>query len=199
MQDQKQLTPSYELAKFIFEKLKIYNSFSINKIPNNNPELEFVFIKLTFAKNEKNNQNIRITYKIKSCNISSNHGKHFHYENDNIAEVSTIEELDKFLQSFKDIINNERYDNYKGGFINNKIEKRFTTRKMGDILKYKLFAINDECCVCNEKTLTKTYCDHYLCSKCWEKICQDNKNLYPKCPLCRESIGGREYNWFQQL
>jgi len=45
------------------------------------------------------------------------------------------------------------------------------------------------CCVCYEKTDTKTRCKHPLCNRCWSKIeiCGEDHNECA-CPLCRENI-----------
>ena len=47
-----------------------------------------------------------------------------------------------------------------------------------------------ECCVCYEKTDTKTPCEHSLCNRCWSKIEKDEKDeaAPTPCPLCRENI-----------
>jgi len=38
----------------------------------------------------------------------------------------------------------------------------------------------DECCVCMEKTKTKTNCGHTLCAECWHNLREDT------CPMCRD-------------
>jgi hypothetical protein len=45
------------------------------------------------------------------------------------------------------------------------------------------------CCVCYEKTDTKTPCKHSLCNRCWSKIeiCGEEHNEC-SCPMCRENI-----------
>lgn len=46
-----------------------------------------------------------------------------------------------------------------------------------------------ECCVCYEKTKTKTPCKHCLCNRCWSKIkSDDDEDGNIPCPLCRENI-----------
>jgi len=37
----------------------------------------------------------------------------------------------------------------------------------------------DDCCVCMEKTKTKTSCGHTLCCECWHNLRED------VCPICR--------------
>jgi hypothetical protein len=52
---------------------------------------------------------------------------------------------------------------------------------------------SDECCVCYNKTLTKTQCNHSLCRRCWSKMyndidCDDEDVCEVKCPLCRADV-----------
>lgn len=61
-----------------------------------------------------------------------------------------------------------------------------------DISNIKLDA-PDDCCVCMNKTYTKTFCKHPLCYRCWFKIpdtndedSDDHSNI--PCPLCRKNI-----------
>ena len=45
---------------------------------------------------------------------------------------------------------------------------------------------NDNCCVCLEKTQSKTSCDHWLCLLCKDRIFQ---KLGPNnCPICRSKL-----------
>ena len=45
----------------------------------------------------------------------------------------------------------------------------------------------DVCCVCYEKTDTKTPCAHALCNRCWSKVFDKDEDERP-CPMCRENI-----------
>jgi hypothetical protein len=49
-----------------------------------------------------------------------------------------------------------------------------------------------ECCVCYEKTKTKTPCKHHLCNRCWSNIDivsgDDEDDEEMPCPICRENI-----------
>jgi len=58
-----------------------------------------------------------------------------------------------------------------------------------DISNIKVVCM-DKCCVCMEKTLTKTCCGHSLCNRCWSHIEPDEnkEETFVKCPLCRENI-----------
>ena len=48
----------------------------------------------------------------------------------------------------------------------------------------------DNCCVCMEKTHTKTCCGHHLCNRCWSHIEVDEGECLDtiKCPICRKNI-----------
>ena len=77
-----------------------------------------------------------------------------------------------------------------------KIKNRFVEK---DTIFYK--AINyfdlkcqyvDECCVCYDKTTTKTKkCNHYLCLECVSKIktfVPSNSLNYINCPMCKQKV-----------
>ena len=49
-------------------------------------------------------------------------------------------------------------------------------------LHIKLFGVDTECCVCAEKTQTKTVCNHTICQKCYIKL--EKKT----CPICRKKL-----------
>ena len=54
-----------------------------------------------------------------------------------------------------------------------------------------VISIFEECCVCYEKTITLTSCNHTLCVPCWSKIryTQDEDGDEVKhCPVCRANI-----------
>lgn len=39
----------------------------------------------------------------------------------------------------------------------------------------------EECCVCLNKTVTKTDCKHYLCLECWTRLIKTTR----QCTICR--------------
>jgi hypothetical protein len=47
-----------------------------------------------------------------------------------------------------------------------------------------------ECCVCYNRTNTKTDCKHSLCYRCWSKMLfdKDDDEEYVKCPMCRQCL-----------
>lgn len=48
--------------------------------------------------------------------------------------------------------------------------------------KFNPYTDKQTCCVCYEKTMDTTICDHYLCMKCREICIRKEK---PNCPMCR--------------
>lgn len=55
----------------------------------------------------------------------------------------------------------------------------------------RLYGETNECCICLEKTITHTVCNHFICQRCYCKL--DNK----VCPLCRKvlwSDDNEDYN-----
>ena len=92
---------------------------------------------------------------------------------------------DEFVNSFKKIINSLRYDNKTG-----KIEdgEESDNQFFRDLISNSNISFKEEeaCCVCEEKTKTRTSCDHVVCLICWSKIksVEDEK----PCPICREPL-----------
>ena len=43
----------------------------------------------------------------------------------------------------------------------------------------RLFNNDENCCVCNEQTITKTICKHTICQACFSSL------IEKRCPLCR--------------
>jgi hypothetical protein len=59
----------------------------------------------------------------------------------------------------------------------------FSNFSISNILGFDMFGSTyldeGECCVCYEKTLTKTKCNHFLCLECWTRLKTND------CPCCR--------------
>jgi len=92
------------------------------------------------------------------------------------------------LQWNKDILNNLIYDNKQGKLIDSRVGRTITQIQeiddlrmnfMGDMIFNKM----DECCVCYEKTNSKTDCGHSICYKCAIKVKEEEDER--KCPMCR--------------
>ena len=111
-------------------------------------------------------------------------------------EVSYLENKDEdyntqimnMLQWNKDILNNLVYDNKQGKLIDSRVSRTITQIQeiddirmnfMGDMILNKM----DECCVCYEKTNSKTDCGHSICLLCATKVKKEEGER--KCPMCR--------------
>jgi len=105
------------------------------------------------------------------------YNKYFKTDYDGIEY--TKEMIIEILKNAKDIMSSLKFDR-----INGELKEKEELKLSNDDIEF--FGTDDnECCVCKEKTLTKTLCQHTLCYMCWETI---YKNKKPKCPLCRNSI-----------
>ena len=113
------------------------------------------------------------------------------YRND---KKITNEDLLKFSEELLDKLPKLRLD-IDGRLSQTDIEEQLMLAEFEDIfssIECDTFKIdkNNTCCVCYEKTNTKTLCEHSLCNRCWSKIeinnDEDEKNI--PCPLCRENI-----------
>ena len=88
----------------------------------------------------------------------------------------TIEFVNACLNEIKDLASSLKFDKL--------------TSKLGVDLDFKLetsffgeeLCAGVECCVCMEKTFSRTHCEHALCCVCWSSLKKR------KCPLCRKGI-----------
>ena len=110
--------------------------------------------------------------------------------------ILPIENVANFLQSVAQILNKIVFDKCIGEFILPESPKKNAAALLfceefgvtNPAVKTKLYT----CCVCYDKTITRTSCDHVLCIPCWSSIkrtddaedCCDSK----KCPICREQL-----------
>ena len=134
----------------------------------------------------------------------SDYFKFFFYHKTNLK--LSIKNINKFINNIKKILPKLYFNKFTGKFelktefINctDKLNLQSTLNisdTMTQINQINLININNilgfdifgqeysncgECCVCYEKTLIKTSCDHFLCVECWTKI----KNIN-ECPYCR--------------
>ena len=97
------------------------------------------------------------------------------------------------LEWNKDILSNLVYDNKQGKLIDKRVSRTITEiEKIDDIrMNYMGNMISnemEECCVCYEKTNSKTDCGHTLCLQCAMKIKEEsdeNDEKHRNCPMCR--------------
>ena len=92
----------------------------------------------------------------------------------------------------KTIINMFNFDNLKFCKIKNRfVEKDTIFYKVINYFDLKCQYV-DECCVCYDKTTTKTRkCNHYLCLECVPKIrtsIPPNSLNYIDCPMCKQKV-----------
>lgn len=98
------------------------------------------------------------------------------------------EDVEKFMDLVIDILKELKFNTFKGRFF-----KEIIAPNIYDCLKCSNVEIEEgnECCVCYERTLTKTWCKHSLCFKCIENIPTsggDDEIMEKKCPMCRKNI-----------
>jgi hypothetical protein len=123
----------------------------------------------------------------------SDYFKFFFYHKTNLK--LSIKNINKFINNIKKILPKLYFNKFTGKFelktefINciNKLNPQINQINLtntNNILGFDIFGQEysncGECCVCYEKTLIKTSCDHFLCVECWTKI----KNIN-ECPYCR--------------
>ena len=100
-----------------------------------------------------------------------------------------------------------RLDSSKGRQMDNILEKMTEVKQklQTTISKYKLFLnLNskfkeDICCpICLDDLVNAkkviSECGHFMCMSCATKLFSNNFNLEKKCPMCRETIKGKDLN-----
>lgn len=116
-------------------------------------------------------------------------------------------ELWEYFIAFKNlntVLLTHHFDKLTGEFVDSKktnSDQGFTKILRNTNVKNR----NENCCVCFERTRSKTKCGHPLCYVCWDKIKlkdehgeeegsdDDGDEEYRKpCPLCRQCIEGRD-------
>jgi hypothetical protein len=83
------------------------------------------------------------------------------------------------LENVKDILQSLRFNRFENRF--QPLEAIDWSFIESDTVKLKY----DTCCVCYEKTVSRTNCGHILCIPCYDKIPEDTDSQTP-CPMCRE-------------
>ena len=121
-------------------------------------------------------------------------------DNDNsyvlYLQVSFLENKDEdyntqimnMLEWNKGLLNNLIYDNKQGKLIDSRVSRTITQIQETDDLRINYMGnmiLNkmDECCVCYEKTNSKTQCGHSICLLCATKVKEEEGER--KCPMCR--------------
>jgi len=105
----------------------------------------------------------------------------------------TINEIETILSEQFEILSKLKFSVFNGKFLVKKFETSDETT-WGFLRKFESITLEfDECCVCNEITLSKTIiCNHSICRPCMFKLKEikdedcDCSNQH--CPICREIL-----------
>jgi|DEB0MinimDraft_6_1074348.scaffolds.fasta_scaffold29817_2 hypothetical protein len=142
-------------------------------------------------------QNDKIYY---FCNIMSYDATKNHHDEMDKKEAGSgykcklkiikKEDVEKCIDLLIKILKELKFDNFKGEF-----RKEVISKNIYDCLECSNIEIEkgEECCVCYEPTLTKTWCKHSVCFRCMENIStyyqEEHDGLSTKdCPICRKNI-----------
>lgn len=118
------------------------------------------------------------------------HANLYHY---NIELNTTGDNHNKIIKFFEDITVN--IQNLKLCKITSKFIIKTDDQDETEFNKAIYESIEDktniectikECPVCMDLTNNKTFCNHFLCIQCWDKMPKKRNDI--KCPMCRASI-----------
>ena len=115
----------------------------------------------------KNKINWKLSFKILNKKLFFNDGTYhtlFEFEK-KYVELSP-DNIKNFIEIVKNLITNIKFNKLSGFFESENSNTDYSN--VGD------------CCICYDKTMTKTTCNHHMCIECWCNI--TNKN---ECPYCR--------------
>jgi len=102
---------------------------------------------------------------------------------------SKCDEKDDYMHAIQQIYESLRllrFDKINGVFKN--IDEIDDINILEELLNdVNINSYIESCCICTDKTYTKTHCNHSLCYVCWDQI-KCNENYEIKCPLCRKDI-----------
>jgi hypothetical protein len=108
--------------------------------------------------------------------------------------IPPIDNIANFLQESADILNHLVFDKAMGTFTipSEKSKSMLSFCEAFGITNPAIKSHLDTCCVCYEKTSTKTSCEHILCIPCWSSIkrteSEDSDYETKKCPICRQEL-----------
>ena len=109
-----------------------------------------------------------------------------HKNRTKIIKKEDVEEaINKVIELLKDL----KFNTYKGMFLKDNI-----SAYIFDVFKCPNVEIveGEECVVCYERTLTKTWCKHCVCYKCMEHIPTvkpaHGSDWEKPCPICRADM-----------
>jgi hypothetical protein len=114
------------------------------------------------------------TFKIRGDSIAYTHPK----------ETCAVELAVKFAKLLK-ILRRLKFTKFVGDFYDPEDEHECATLENEELSVAAGLSVCDDCCVCQEKTQTKTECGHTLCHECWNRI---ERHV---CPMCRGELTTR--------
>jgi len=181
-----------KLAGMIFDLTKEENRHCIYNFPNLNPDLQDRSVDLEFNYDKKED-NLYFSIEIRSENliVNSDCGDSLRYNSVYTSPtIDTVSELQKQLNYIANtIIPSIKFDVFLGIYTSEDT-KNCPVQQINELVQKIYNKKDEECCVCMERTITKTPCKHILCFLCWEKL----KIL--KCPCCRSNIRYVHKNMF---
>ncbi len=115
----------------------------------------------------KNKINWKLSFKILNKKLFFDDGTyHILFEFEKKYVELSPNNIKSFIEIVKNLITNIKFNKLSGFFESD-----------GSNIDYSNVG---DCCICYDKTMTKTTCNHHMCIECWCKI--TNKN---ECPYCR--------------
>lgn len=140
-------------------------------------------IEICFCKYDtiNNSNNVRIGFNVYLLGSTNILMQSMFFSRTNMIEIELFNHIYNILFYIYVMLNRFRYDSlfnyfyHKDDISSMKESRMRTIRLFSDIDKL-------ECCVCLEKSITLTECNHILCNKCYFRIS-------PKiCPMCRTEL-----------
>lgn len=100
------------------------------------------------------------------------------------AETCAVELAVKFAKLLK-ILRRLKFSKLVGHFYDPEDEYECAKLENEELAVAAGLSVCDDCCVCQEKTHTKTECGHTLCHECWNRL---DRHV---CPMCRGELTTR--------
>jgi len=99
------------------------------------------------------------------------------------------------LQQIAEILNKLVFDKMSGCFVNPDntkiIPHLYSFCEAFEVSSPSVKPYAEACCVCYDKTVTTTSCQHVLCVPCWDLIKEtpdEDDELHRRCPICRQAL-----------
>lgn len=137
-------------------------------------------IKKQYNDNKKNEEFVFMFY-ISSKKVKINKMEYykFFWLSKKYTELN-LNNINNFLHQIKIILNTIKYNRLIGIFESDELKNIENILYLNRINKKNINPC--ECCICYEKTICTTKCNHYLCLECWSKLKKND------CPYCRSKF-----------